>query len=188
MACLTSIAAGITVDCTKIPAKGVVATLYLANKADVASYTEGAVPTIVTAITMAGSTVFYAFEGVKISVKPRWTARATDYGAEFIHEIDSVSFKKDGASKAVLEKIATGQVVAVIQNNFTGTAGETKYEVYGLDAGLFMSEMGEDKYGEVPGITYKLRTLDITPEQHMPRSLFITDLATTDALVAALLV
>ena len=56
----------------------------------------------------------------------------------------------NGASVAhnIIDQLANGQFVVVIENKYSGTNNDNTFEVYGLEQGLSASEMTADKYSE----------------------------------------
>lgn len=56
----------------------------------------------------------------------------------------------NGASVAhnIIDQLANGQFVVVIENKYSGTGNDNTFEVYGLEQGLSQSEGSADKYSE----------------------------------------
>lgn len=80
-------------------------------------------------------------------------------------------------------------MVGIVNNKYKGTSGNSAYEVYGADAGLIVSQnirdiINQENQGAFDVI---LKSDENSLEPHMPKTFFITDLATTKAAVEGLL-
>ncbi len=106
----------------------------------------------------------------------------------FIHQVIVRLFQKSEAAKCFINGSLNARVMAIVQNNATGDEGETKYEVYGWEAGMKVSDLtaGTDMSDN---IVYEatFATADGDAENYLPLSIFSTDEATTDALIDSLL-
>ena len=90
--------------------------------------------------------------------------------------------------KDQLEKLAKGEVVAIIQNKFKGASGASCFEVYGADAGLHLTQNVRELNSDIRGaFDLILKSNEKSLEPHMPKSLYLTDYATTKAIVDAIL-
>lgn len=97
-------------------------------------------------------------------------------------------FKKSAAAKKFVNGLTNARVVAIVQNNDRGVAGDTKYEVYGWDSGLELNDLtaSTEMADNVPYL-FTLGSGSVAQEGSLPKSFFNTDEATTDAAVDALL-
>lgn len=182
------ITAGVAVDCANLPTKGTNSTLYLANKSEIASYTLTTATNVVSVITMASTKLFLAFDGMKTSLKPKSTMRKLAFTNVHDHEISAALFKVDAPTFTQLQLMEKSQLVAIVINNETGTAGEAKYKIYGLEAGLFMENLVYDPYdADGAQIKFTLKSDPETPETRMPLAYYNTDLATTDTAFEVLI-
>lgn len=184
------ISAGITADCSNLPTKGVNSTVYIGNFDEIRSGYPTITTGAVTAMKMAIGKMMYSFEGQKTSAKPKSVGRKEgEYEFVFDHEVGLTSFKIDKATFLTLEAMKGGKFFALITNNFTGTAGETKYKFYGLQAGMFLESMTYDPYdANTGGVSLLLKSDPKAAEQKLPLALWNTDLTTTEAIVTALLI
>lgn len=51
-------------------------------------------------------------------------------------------------SNKVIDQLANGKFVAILENEYQGTDKKNTFEVFGSEQGLFASEMTDDKYSE----------------------------------------
>lgn len=191
MAC-GSISAGLTLDCNKKLVSGAYATVYLANRADidygsiVYNVSNGR---IVEDIAMSGGG-FFAFEGKLASTEPAWRSIKGKYDTTFEHELKIRLFDITGATLKQVEQMAQGDLVAIVRNNFDGTvAGNTRYDILGLGAGL-KCELAERVYSSTDdngAITVTLKTAEYARESGPAHRLFVTDAAATETLLASLM-
>jgi hypothetical protein len=136
---------------------------------------------------------FYKLEGASgssgSSVGARMKSVQLPYGKAFEHEIDALSFKVDPATKKELEAWNQADLVAIVQNKYRGSNGNTAFEVFGYDGGLQLVELERDANDKdtMGAFKLKFKTQESSREAHMPYSFFITDYATTLAAVNALI-
>ena len=98
-------------------------------------------------------------------------------------------FKKSEAAKKFVNGLTNARVIAIVENNDTGDNGDTKYEVYGWDSGLELTEITVTTE-MTDGVAYQVTLANgtIAQEGSLPMSLFNTDEQTTDLMVEGLLV
>lgn len=180
-----SISSGYAISCTTPLVPGTEDDILLANRADVSGYVvDGANPMLVTDINMKTGKQFYKFEGQNMSVEPKSRLVLTRYSRLYEHEARFKIFANSPADKLTVDKLIKGEVVALIKSK----AGA--WELYGKDIGLKVSEMERDPNNTDTGGAYDLllKTPDTAAkETFLPSTFFITDAATTEAAVTALL-
>lgn len=116
------------------------------------------------------------------------TINAGTYLKTHQHNVVVRIFKKSEAAKRFVNGLTNARVIAIVENNDTGDNGDTKYEVYGWDSGLELTEITVTT--EITdGIAYQVTLANgtIAQEGSLPMSLFNTDEETTDLLVEGLL-
>lgn len=122
---------------------------------------------------------------VKGTYKPRWQ-----------HDVTCRLFTKDELTKAFMNKIVNAKVIAIVENKAEGYAaqstkgspGATKYEVYGWDAGLEVSEAtGSTEIADGVVYQFKAGSPERSKEGSLPKSFFDTDIATTELAIDSLL-
>jgi hypothetical protein len=183
------LSAGLTLSCTNKLVGGVSPNVWIANKDDIDTWTyDGTNSLIVDSITMKATKAFYLFEGKLKSTEPAARTVKGSYDNTWEHEVKIRAFDISPATLKAVAAMKDSQVVIIVQNNTKGTAGNSKYDIYGLEGGLFC-ELAErlpqnaDDAGAW-NITYK--TQEYAREANPPYRLFDTDEATTDAIIAAL--
>lgn len=104
------------------------------------------------------------------------------------HSVVVRIFKKSEAAKKFVNGLTSARVIAIVENNDTGDGGDTKYEVYGWDSGLELTEITVTTE-MTDGVAYQVTLANgtIAQEGSLPMSLFNTDEATTDLMVGGLL-
>lgn len=191
------VAAQILFDCVNPVVGGTVPVLYITNREDITAMTKNVSNAlIVEGITMVALKKFYKLEGRNdgdkgSSVAPSWKTVKLSYGKAYEHLVDAQSFKVDPATKKELEAWNLADVVIIVENKFrNGTVGNTAYEIYGAEGGLQMEEMSRNPndVDSMGVIKLQFKSQQTSLENHMPYTFFLTDYATTKALVAALIV
>lgn len=186
-----AITAAILKDCTNPLIGGTDTTIYVANYADIASVTRnGSNPQIIEAITMVATKKFYKYEGQNNSVEPEQHLVKQKYARVYDHLIKFKVFNATPTTKAQLELMAVGRIVAIVENNWkNGTTGNGAFEIYGLDVGLEVENLDRmladaDTQG---AFDLTLKTPEAAKEGHLPATLFITSYSATQAVIAALI-
>lgn len=116
------------------------------------------------------------------------TINAGTYLKTHQHNVVVRIFKKSEAAKKFVNGLTNARVIAIVENNDTGDNGDTKYEVYGWDSGLELTEITVTTE-MTDGVAYQVTLANgtIAQEGSLPMSLFNTDEATTDLMVEGLL-
>jgi hypothetical protein len=184
-----AIASGLSLNCEDPLVAGVVATFYLANKEDIASITYDATnPMLATDITMKASKFFYRFEGQLQSTEPLFAMVKGKYVNQYEHTVGFLIFNLAPSIKKEILNMKDGNFVAIIENNYVSSTGDTKYEIYGAGAGLKaeVMERNPNDTENLGAFKISLKTQEYARESKPPVSLFDTDLATTETLVLGL--
>jgi len=167
-----------------VPARGVSPDVILINFDD---YSDDYSSTTNLIETITAANPGFTWEGLKTSTKPVATKKEGTYEDSFELAIQMVSFSVTAAIRKQLQ--AGIKVVAILKHNEKGSTGATKWNVWGRDTGLYIRELVWDLNSpDTGGITFTLKTLDDQPAVRLPVTVFDTDEATTDAMVAGLLV
>lgn len=116
------------------------------------------------------------------------TINAGTYLKTHQHNVVVRIFKKSEAAKKFVNGLTNSRVIAIVENNDTGDNGDTKYEVYGWDSGLELTEIAVTTE-MTDGVAYQVTLANgtIAQEGSLPMSLFNTNEATTDLMVDGLL-
>lgn len=135
--CANKIAVDITSTCADPLFQGHAQKAWLINKADLASFT--ASDNTISAITLATGAKAVAIE---VNTKNPFNGTLTameegDIRNTFTHTVtfhipnDGAAFRKD-----IVDNLANGKFVVVVENEWQGTSGDHAFSVYGIDKGL----------------------------------------------------
>lgn len=144
---------------------------------------------LITGITLASGITAYEYEGKNNSNEPKSALVRTKYTEVYDHEVMFKIFYNSAAVKKEIEKIPLGKFVAIVENNFKGSAGECAFEVYGRDSGLegqILERIVADTETQ-GGYNLVMRSAEQAREGHLPSTLYITSYAITKAIVDSLL-
>lgn len=71
------------------------------------------------------------------------------YRNRFTKSVSVVIFDNGpDVSKNIIDQLANGQFVFVLENKFAGSDGKNTFEIYGLEVGLTASALDDDKYSD----------------------------------------
>lgn len=186
------ISAGLEPNCDFPLMGGVYEDLVLMNYGDIDSVTRNTTnKQIVEAITLNTTTdKAYLYKGKNESVEPQVNLVKQRYSDSYDHEVMFIIFLNTPVAKQQIEGMVGGKLVAIVQNKHKNSAGDTSYEIYGLGVGLYVMELSRIVVDPDTQGAYKiiLRTPDNAKEGNLPNPLFITNYATTKAVVDGLLV
>jgi len=141
--------------------------LVLILKSDLASYTTSGVDAV-TALTLAAGKSAWVFEGIRQSLKPKFTRMAADSGQSvFQHEVEFLYFAYDQVNKNNAARIAQGRYVAIIEN---AKVDANTIEVLGVDVGLECMEMVRANHDMGGAIKIKLQSPQKEYESKPPRT------------------
>jgi hypothetical protein len=134
------LSADILVPCATPLVAGVNDKLRIINQDDLLAVTRDVTnPQIITAIQMVSGKKAFTVEGKNSSNDVKSGLVKKRYSEAFNHEILFRVFNNNAAIKKELAAMAKGKFIAVVENNFSGTSGDAKYEIFGLDVGLEVS-------------------------------------------------
>lgn len=186
------IAESIFNDCDNPLVGGVSDELILINKEDIISYDVNVSnPQTIEGINLVTSPMAkgYKIEGYKSSVEPQIDLVPNQYRSLWAHQILFRVFSNTPETKAVIEGIKDGTLVAIVKNNNLGVNGNAVYELFGKGVGLYLKVATSSKNDAETQGAYilTLATPDNLKESNLPATIFLTDLPTTTALVNALI-
>lgn len=187
------ISQSLLVDCETPLAGGVDTTMYIANKDDIESVTRDLYnPLLISAVTMKAGKKFFKYQGLKgteNSLLPKDDFVRLKYSSGFDHSTTFSIFTIDPASKYEIEQLCKSVVTAIFQNNQRGEDGSSAFEIRGLDVGMEMESLTrEPENADTQGAFNIVLKTQKVKEPHLPASIFLTDYATTLALVEGLTV
>jgi len=180
------ITAGFTPNCDFPLLPGVSDRLVLMNKDDIDIITyEIANPQVITNITLKAGKSAYVWQGQNRSNEPASRMVKGRYSNNFDHEVIFKVFGDGPTVKIQLNKFPNANLVAIVENNYRGSAGEAAFAVYGISGGLETQELENVKSDSDNDGSYHvmLRSSEFGREPLLPNSWFDTDYATTKALV-----
>lgn len=142
--------------------------------------------TIEDIILASGKSARY-IDGINNSIEPSYTMVTVGFNKVFDHQVIAKGFDIDPAIKHDLNTAKDGKYVIITENFYRGDAGETAFEVYGESVGLeFTALMREANNQDTQGAFDFTFSTPVNKEPKMPAPLFITNYATTKALVDGL--
>lgn len=157
--CSKVITSCIGADCNNPVFAGIEGIGYVFNKSEIASFTyDQTNPNVITEITMAtyddnGNDVAYTGFQVSQLGKTPFTGTNTSMTEGNVQNLftETVTFvvpDNSPAAAMLLDNIANGKFVFVLQNEYTGSDGRGSYQVYGGKKGLVCTAMERDAYSE----------------------------------------
>lgn len=93
-------------------------------------------------------------------------------------------FSADNAER--IDELKGGKFIIVAESNFGGVADADKFKVFGITAGLYLTEAIHSSNENGGAITYVLSTLEGDKEKYLYNTVLETDYATTKASFDAL--
>lgn len=181
---------GASVDCDNPLVAGANDNLMLINYDDLGAIVrDPSNGMLITSFALKTGKRGYIFEGQNNSNEPKSGMIRQRYGVVFDHEVRFKVFSNSPATKDQLVRLTKGRVVAVVINSHTGTDGNAKYEIYGLQSGLIVSENNRETINAETQGAYDLllKSSDFAKEGFLPATIYDTDESTTDAIYTALL-
>lgn len=174
--------------CGKAPASGTGKKTVLVPYDDIDRTASVVTGNVASSVILKSGKIGYLFTS-----KPNaTTGEATFAKGKYINLLDHAvtlrTFVKNQSAKDFMnELIAGARVVVFVDNNESGDAGETKYEVYGWDSGLTLSELPISTE-LADGVVYsaKLASDENSKEGQLPLSFFVTSPTATEAALASL--
>lgn len=196
MDCSQITAGLIAAQCGKTPIKGTNGKVYLISYEDINRDEALTVVTnnVISELALKSTKSGYLFESLEDSAVGEIALAKGKYMNQFDHKLPLRIFTKSEPAKAFVNGMTDARIVAIVENKEMGTAGEIKYEAYGWDAGLVLTELkSTTEYAD--GVAYELTLAsDDSKEYTLPKSVFTTsgtvgvsNLEATEAMLTALL-
>lgn len=151
--CDALLAANIGVDCDNPMVGGLEEIGVLINFSDIdfdASTRDETNKNLVTLALKSGKKGFSVYQHGNQPFNGTNTAFAANaYYNKFTKTVSFVVYDHSAdTSNKIIDQLANGTFVAVIKSRYAGSDGKSKYEVYGFDGGLRMSEGSRDPYSD----------------------------------------
>lgn len=175
--------------CGKPAIAGTTARVILLSYSDVDKSKSVVTDNVISSLILKAGATGYEVDSLPNATVGSDTINAGTYLKTHQHNVVVRIFKKSEAAKKFVNGLTNARVVAIVENNDTGDSGDTKYEVYGWDSGLELTEITVTTE-MTDGVTYQVTLANgtIAQEGSLPMSLFNTDEETTDLMVDGLLV
>ena len=141
---------------------------------------------VLSALVLKTGAYAYRYESEKNSLEKDCTLAKGTYRTQFDHKVVGRAFVRSQEVKDELNKLAKTKVVAIVEN-LDAKNPETKYELYGADNGLEMTEFNAPST-DTDGVLYSftLASGDNAKESSLPLSVFAESEEATDSLVEGL--
>lgn len=178
----------IVADCDGPALAGTTGRVILVSFTDIDRAKSKVAANVISEIVLKQGAKGYEVDSLPNAVVGEAPITAGTYVATFQHNLTVRIFKKSEAAKKFVNQLSTARVVAIVENNERGADGEVKYEVYGWNSGLSLTDL-TDSTEMTDGVAYQigLGSSSAAQEKSLPLSFFNTDEATTDEAVEALL-
>lgn len=174
--------------CGKPAIAGTTARVILLSYSDVDKSKSVVTDNVISSLILKAGATGYEVDSLPNATVGSDTINAGTYLKTHQHNVVVRIFKKSEAAKKFVNGLTNARVIAIVENNDTGDNGDTKYEVYGWDSGLELTEITVTTE-MTDGVAYQVTLANgtIAQEGSLPMSLFDTDEATTDLMVNGLL-
>lgn len=175
--------------CGKPAIAGTTARVILLSYSDVDKSKSVVTDNVISSLILKADATGYEVDSLPNATVGSDTINAGTYLKTHQHNVVVRIFKKSEAAKKFVNGLTNARVIAIVENNDTGDNGDTKYEVYGWDSGLELTEITVTTE-MTDGVAYQVTLANgtIAQEGSLPMSLFNTDEKTTDLMVEGLLV
>lgn len=174
--------------CGKPAIAGTTARVILLSYSDVDKSKSVVTDNVISSLILKAGATGYEVDSLPNATVGSDTINAGTYLKTHQHNVVVRIFKKSEAAKKFVNGLTNARVIAIVENNDTGDNGDTKYEVYGWDSGLELTEITVTTE-MTDGVAYQVTLANgtIAQEGSLPMSLFDTDEKTTDLMVDGLL-
>lgn len=174
--------------CGKPAIAGTTARVILLSYSDVDKSKSDVTDNVISLLILKAGATGYEVDSLPNATVGSDTINAGTYLKTHQHNVVVRIFKKSEAAKKFVNGLTNARVIAIVENNDTGDSGDTKYEVYGWDSGLELTEITVTTE-MTDGVAYQVTLANgtIAQEGSLPMSLFNTDEKTTDLMVDGLL-
>lgn len=175
--------------CGKPAIAGTTARVILLSYSDADKSKSVVTDNVISSLILKAGATGYEVDSLPNATVGSDTINAGTYLKTHQHNVVVRIFKKSEAAKKFVNGLTNARVIAIVENNDTGDNGDTKYEVYGWDSGLELTEITVTTE-MTDGVAYQVTLANgtIAQEGSLPMSLFNTDEKTTDLMVEGLLV
>ncbi len=189
MDCSKLTAGLVAAECNKPAVAGAEGEVILINFQDIDKVNSEVENNVIESIAMNGSKKGMAFTTYGKSLDEAGVSFTKGtYRNSWTHTVPLRIFVKNEEAKQFVNEFGAGaRVVAILKNKEAGGSGEVKYEAYGWDNGLELSEVTATLAME-EGVVYSMTiaSSETAQEGTLPKSVFAEDAETTETLISAL--
>lgn len=174
--------------CGKPAIAGTTARVILISYSDVDKSKSVVSDNVISSLILKAGATGYEVDSLPNATVGSDTINAGTYLKTHQHNVVVRIFKKSEAAKKFVNGLTNARVIAIVENNDTGDNGDTKYEVYGWDSGLELTEITVTTE-MTDGVAYQVTLANgtIAQEGSLPMSLVNTSEEITDLMVDGLL-
>lgn len=133
-------------------------------------------------VTLKSGARAFIIDGKRNSIAPSSALVTTGVYKMFDHIVNAKGFDISADARAAMNKIKEGRYVIFTKNFYSGTDGNSKYEVYGVSTGLEVTALTRNPNDDTQGAFDITFGTDLNKEPKLPAAMFITDEATTEAV------
>lgn len=167
---------------------GTAARVILMSYSDIDKSKSTVTDNVISAITLKAGAKAYEVDSLPNASVGSDSINVGTYAKTHVHNLIVRLFQKSEAAKKFVNGMTNALVVAIVENNERGEDGEVKYEVYGWDSGLEISELttGTDM---ADNVVYQLTLASgsTAMENSLPKSFYATSETATDTAIDSLL-
>ncbi len=179
---------GLIADACKRAVSGLNGRILLMNYADIDRTATTELDGVVEALQLKEGKYAQAFEFKDTTLVAEHNLVKEAYLPTWEHIINAKILAKTQEAKNALEVLSKAKVVAIVENKEQGADGSVKYEMYGYDAGMELTE-SNNTTAFADGVVYNIKLASPANEKEssLPRTIFKTSAATTDTMIEGLL-
>lgn len=152
--CDYKLAANLGANCNARPVKGLKNTAYIINYDDIdfdATSRDLTNPNIVKTLALrSGKKAYRAYvPGKNPYTGTKKSLSVGTYRNRFNKDLSIVVLDNGpDVAKNIIDQLANGTFVAIVENKFAGADGKNSFEIYGLETGLSATALDDDKYSD----------------------------------------
>lgn len=183
-----AISGNIAFDCEIPMQSGTRDKAWIINLDDIESITYATNKMIVEEIVLKVGKTAYFIDGQNNSIMPKCSLVKLTFTDMYDHIVKMLGFDISPTVKENLEGMKNGRYVIITENVFKGTAGNSAFEIYGLNVGLEITILDKDPNNQdTQGAFDFTFATNKNKEPKMCLTFFDTNYATTKALIEGLL-
>ena len=187
MNCDKLLALGISPDCDNPHIGGMEADGVIFNRADVDFDASTREKNIITNLALKSGKK--GFEIFQIGNNPFTGSNsafvAGTYINKFTHQVNFLIYDHSAeCCEKIIDQLANGEFVVVLKNKHVGADSKSKYQVYGYEAGLKMTEGSHDQYSEDTNGGWAVALQETAPTSGI--FMYTTSLTATDSAYQSL--